>query len=129
MTTEPEPAAQPNPSVGEVLLCPFCGATMLRISGDAERVGHPYDPCVLSGQQFRRAAWNTRTTPATGGMLSGEVERAFAEAFDLIFETYNRPADTFYNYETWANWQYGKIVKALTPMQKVRAALAGKGEA
>ena len=61
------------------------------------------------------------TPPATD---VGAVGDAFEQAFNLIFETYSKPADNFNDDEQWAIWQHGKVTKAFTLLQQVRAARA-----
>lgn len=45
----------------------------------------------------------------------------FAEAFQLIFEGYNRPADNFETDTAWATWQHGQLRKAFPIMQRLRS--------
>ena len=56
---------------------------------------------------------------------TADMRQDFAQAFDLVFEAYNKPADAFRDYEAWALWQHRKIIKAFGHLQKVRAALNG----
>lgn len=56
-------------------------------------------------------------------MLADPADYAsdFAEAFQLIFEGYNRPADNFGNDTAWATWQHGQLRKAFQIMQRLRS--------
>lgn len=55
-----------------------------------------------------------------------DVRDAFEEAFQLIFAAYSKPRDKFNTDEEWALFVYRKVISALTPMQKVRAAIASQ---
>jgi hypothetical protein len=56
-----------------------------------------------------------------------QTERAltddFEKGFQRVFEAYSKPRDQFRTDEAWALFVYGKVIDALTPLQKVRALL------
>lgn len=55
--------------------------------------------------------------------LLGFIDENFEEAFQLVFEGYNRPGTDFASDAAWATWQHAQLTKAFSLLQKVRREL------
>ena len=52
--------------------------------------------------------------------LQKAIDENFEEAFQLVFEGYNRPGTDFASDAAWATWQHAQLTKAFSLLQKIR---------